>query len=221
MRGLIRRARRPCAVVLAPPTHFAIAMKKLSLLALPLAILLSACATAPANLSQASVGAYRDSIDLQGRLSVNYHKDGKPETLSGQFTWAQTPAAVDVTLGSSFGTLARIRVTADSATLTQTDRAPRVARDIDSLTAQSLGWSLPVSGLREWLQGYATDADGKRFAASPAGNSVITRDGWKLTFVSWQDPAAAKPLPKRIDAERAATVNSEALAIRIVIDAQG
>jgi outer membrane lipoprotein LolB len=196
-------------------------MKTSSLLALALAALLSACATAPATQSQATVAAYRDTIDLTGRLSVNYTKDGKAETLAGVFGWIQTPAAVDVTLGSSFGTVAKIRVTPDAASLTQADKAPRVARDIDTLMAQALGWSLPVSGLREWLQGYATGADGKRFIASPANNTVTTRDGWTVTFVTWQDPTAAQPAPKRIDAQRAASQNIDELGIRIVIDAKG
>lgn len=187
-------------------------------IALSIALLLSACAgTGPR--SAATVASYRDTLDLSGRLSVNYDKDGKPETLSGKFTWAQTPAAIDVALASPLGqTLATIRVTPESATLTQTDRAPKVARDIDTLTAQTLGWSLPVSGLRDWLQGYATDADGKRMAASPARNEVTTPDGWKVTFVSWQDDAAPVPQPKRIDAQRAATLSTGELALRIVID---
>ena len=187
------------------------------------AIVLAACATtAPTSMSQAPVGAYRDVIDLAGRLSVNYEKDGKPETLSGKFNWSQKGERIDVALASPLGqTLAKISVTPDSATLTQTDQAPRVAKDINSLTAQALGWSLPVAGLRDWLQGYATAPGGKRFTASPASNSVTTADGWRLTFVSWQDEAAAQPVPKRIDAERVATATTEPLAIRIVIDAQG
>jgi outer membrane lipoprotein LolB len=96
-----------------------------------------------------------------------------------------------------------------------------VAGDIDSLTARTLGWSLPVSGLRDWLQGYALDASGKRFTASPAHNTVFTRDGWRLRFVSWQDESAAHPAPRRIDAERSATPTSDELAIRIVIDPAG
>jgi outer membrane lipoprotein LolB len=96
-----------------------------------------------------------------------------------------------------------------------------VARDIDALTAQALGWALPVSGMRDWLQGYATTADGKRFAASPANNSVVTSDGWTLTFVSWQDDKAALPMPKRIDAQRPASAASGPLALRIVLDQQG
>ncbi len=83
------------------------------------------------------------------------------------------------------------------------------------MSAQALGWPLPVSGLRDWLQGHAVGADGSRFRASPQHNSVTTRDGWRVNFVSWQDEAALLPQPKRIDAERGGQV-----AIRIVIDDQ-
>jgi outer membrane lipoprotein LolB len=187
------------------------------------AILLAACATtAPSSTSRAPVAAYRDVIDLTGSLSVNYEKDGKPETLTGGFDWSQKPGRIDVNLNSPLGqTVAKISVTPDAATLTQAGQPPRVAKDIDSLTADTLGWSLPVSGLRDWLQGYATAANGKRFSASPVSNTVTTADGWRLTFVSWQDESAAQPVPKRIDAERPATATSEPLAIRIVIRPQG
>ena len=185
-----------------------------------LAGLLSACTTT-GPLSSATVADYRDSIDLSGRISVNYDRDGTPETLSGKFSWAQSPGLVNVTLASPLGqTLATIDVTPTAATLTQSGRAPRVAADIDSLSAQALGWPLPVSGLRHWLQGYATAADGKRFAASPASNRVTTADGWTVTFVSWMDETAARPQPKRIDAERRATLTSGALTIRVVVDSQ-
>ena len=196
-----------------------------SVAAVTLTLLLTACAsTGP--LPDTSVASYRDTVELSGRLSVNYEHDGKPESLSGKFSWAQTPAAIDVALASPLGqTLATIKVTPDSATLTQTDRAPKVARDIDTLTAQTLGWSLPVSGLRDWLQGYATSADGQRFVASPGNNSVLTADGWRLRFVSWQNSGqnSASPTltPKRIDAERNTGSFADELAIRIVIDPQG
>ncbi len=183
-----------------------------------LAILLTACAST-GSLSTATVADYRDSIELSGRISVNYEKNGQPESLSGKFSWAQTPRAVNVALASPLGqTLATISVTPGSATLTQTDKAPRTAADIDTLTAQTLGWQLPVSGLRDWLQGYASAAGGQHFVASPANNTVTTADGWRLVFVSWQDDKAARPQPKRIDATRPATLDNGELAIRIVID---
>jgi len=179
------------------------------------AAVLAGCATTSAPLSQAPVAAYRDTVNLAGRLSVNYQRDGKPESITGKFNWQQTPGRVDVSLASPLGqTIASISVTPESATLTQADRPPRVAKDLETLTAESLGWSLPVSGLRDWLQGYATGADGKRFTASPANSNVTTQDGWRLRFVSWQD-GAGTPQPKRIDADRN---DGQDLQIRIVID---
>ncbi len=176
------------------------------------AAVLTGCATTSGPLSQAPVAAYRDTVNLAGTMSVNYQKDGKPESITGKFNWQQTPGRVDVSLASPLGqTLATISVTPESATLTQADRAPRVAKDLETLTHDALGWSLPVSGLRDWLQGYATGADGKRFTASPANNTVVTNDGWRLRFVTWQDDTATNPQPKRIDADRAE------LAIRFAI----
>ncbi|MGZ3181141.1 MAG: lipoprotein insertase outer membrane protein LolB [Telluria sp.] len=182
--------------------------------------LLAGCATTTAP-TAASVGAYRDTIQLTGRLSVQYEKNGQPESLSGKFDWAQQGDRVDVNLVSPLGqTVAKISVTPAEATLTEAGKAPRSAPDIDTLTAQTLGWPLPVSGLRDWLQGYAVDATGQRFAASPAHDTVTTKDGWKLRYVSWQEAAAAHPQPKRIDAERPAGLNTSGLTIRIVLDPQ-
>ena len=182
--------------------------------------LLSACATTgTGSAPQTAVGAYRDAIDLTGRLLVNFERDGKPDTLSVKFAWAQTARETGVSLISPTGqTVAKISVTPDAATLTQGGQPPRMARDIDTLAAQTLGFALPVSGLRDWLQGYATAADGSRYAASPANNTVTTRDGWKLTFVSWQDTPGGLPAPRRIDAQRDATGNAGQLALRIVLD---
>lgn len=176
---------------------------------------LAGCATSPANLSHNTVGAYRDTMTLAGNLSVTYQKDGQPQQPLGvKFNWEQTPGGVNVSLASPLGqTLAVINVTPDSATLTEANRPPRSAKDLETLTRDTLGWSLPVSGLRDWLQGYATGGDGKRFIASPANSNVTTQDGWRVHFVSWQDDAAAVPQVKRIDAERNANGND--LAIRI------
>jgi outer membrane lipoprotein LolB len=190
--------------------------RRLAILAI--AALLGGCATT-ANLSQAPVGAYRDSIDLSGRLFVNYQREGQPQALNGMFQWSQRPGRIDVSLSSQLGqTVATISVTPQEATLTQAGREPVVASDIDSLTKRTLGWSLPVSGLRDWMQGYAVDAQGKRFAASPANNTVFTQDGWRLRFVSWQDESAPHPIPRVIQAERSATATSDELQIRIALD---
>ncbi|MES2739485.1 MAG: outer membrane lipoprotein LolB [Pseudomonadota bacterium] len=192
------------------------------LLCAALCAMLAACATTAPTASPAgrTVAPYSDSVQLSGRLSVNYQKDGKSESLSGKFTWRQSAERTDVSLASPLGqTIATISVTPGEASLTRSGQPPRVAPDIDTLSAQSLGWSLPVSGLRDWLQGYARQADGARFVATPEHDSVTTADGWRLRFVSWQEGAPATPRPKRIDAERNGQEQADQIALRIVLDA--
>src|SRR5476649_637696 len=181
-------------------------------MSLATALLLAGCASAPTGpRSTAAVAPYRETIKLDGRLNVNYRKDDKPESITVNFDWCQQGARTDVTLmAPPLGQIvATVSVTPELATLTQGGKPPRSAPDIDTLSAQILGW----------LQGYATGADGQRFAATPANDSVVTRDGWHLHYVSWQDEAAAVPQPKRIDASRSGGGQVDDMAIRIVIDA--
>ena len=197
---------------------------------IPLTVLclaLSACTTLPFTSGQPSssqtVAPYRDQVDLSGRLNVVYQKNDKPESATVNFTWQQTAQRTDVTLFSPVGsTLATIAVTPQEAVLTQSGKPPRSAPDVDTLSARLLGWSLPVSGLRDWLQGHAMGEDGKRFVASPQNDHVTTRDGWRLRYVSWQDGSdttpGAVPQPRRIDAERNASAQADAVSLRIVLD---
>ncbi|HEV7617105.1 MAG TPA: lipoprotein insertase outer membrane protein LolB [Burkholderiaceae bacterium] len=196
------------------------------LLAMPL--LLAGCATVnppagsdagtPAGERQAA-RSYHDAIYLGGRMSMRYQQNGNDQAVHGSFTWAQSPGRTVVTLLSPLGqTIAAIDITPNLSTLTRAGQAPRTATDVDALAAGALGWPLPVSGLRDWLQGFATDADGKRFVAAPYGGTtdVTTRDGWRIHYSSWQDDAAQNR-PKRIDLSRN-TVQAGDVAIRLVID---
>jgi outer membrane lipoprotein LolB len=182
--------------------------------------LLAGCATTSAPRSTAAVAPYRDSIELAGRIAINYSKDGKKESLNGKFTWRQSKDSTDVNLISPTGqTVAVISVTPGSATLKQSGKEPLSAPDLDSLTTRTLGWTLPVSGLRDWLQGHAIASDGSRYTATPSNDTVVTRDGWKLDYVSWQDDGAPVPQPKRIDVTRIALGQQvDDMALRIVID---
>jgi outer membrane lipoprotein LolB len=63
-----------------------------------MAAALAGCATTPsAPRSSAAVAPYRDSVDLAGRIAINYSRDGKKESLNGKFTWQQSKANTDVT----------------------------------------------------------------------------------------------------------------------------
>ncbi len=196
---------------------------------LALSLLLAGCATtgtttAPASTAGATadkpVAPYRDSVSVSGRLTANYQKDGQQESVTVKFNWLQAPERTDIELANPFGqTVAVIAVTPAEASLTLPGKAPRTAPTVDALGEQALGWALPVSGLRQWLQGYATRQDGSRFVASPRFDTVETQDGWRLRYVEWQVDPVAAPVPRRIDATRINGSGAvEALAIRIVID---
>src|SRR4051794_7378074 len=92
------------------------------------AALLAACASTPVTPSQPrpaqAVEGYRDTFEATGRLTVNYLKDGNPESLSGKFNWSQVPGRVDVSLSSPMSTIATISITPESATLVQADQVP-------------------------------------------------------------------------------------------------
>jgi outer membrane lipoprotein LolB len=164
---------------------------------------------------------YRNSIALEGRLTLRYQQNNENRSVNGSFVWTQTPKHTTLRLLSPLGqTIAVIEIAPGLATLTQSGQAPRSAGDVDQLTEQALGWPLPIAGLRDWLQGFASDAAGKPFVAQEQTqddrNTVTTRDGWRIQYVNWQTTAAGS-MPKRIDLERF-TEQAGDVAIRIVID---
>lgn len=166
--------------------------------------------------------AFHETIDFTGRLSVRYHSAQKEEAVHGSFIWAQTPARATVTLLSPLGqTVAVIDATPQRATLTQGSHAPRIAANVDALTADALGWPLPIAGLRSWLQGFAVDHAGHRFVATPAAANVVTAEGWRISYANWQNDSSTSTFtpmrPKRIDLSRF-TEQAGDVSIRIVID---
>ena len=181
--------------------------------------ILCGCAITPSvPPSTAIVAPYADSVALSGRLNVRYLKDGKQESTTVKFDWKQDAQSTDVALFDPFGSkVATISVTPQLATLNLGgNKPPMTAPSVDALSARALGWALPVAGLRGWLQGHATAADGKPWSASPANSEVTTREGWRLQYTDWQ-PGSSPPRPKLIDAEHPGGGDVQQMALRIVI----
>jgi len=191
-----------------------------ALLALPL--LLAGCAAlqpppVPPSVAQAERN-YHPTLTAGGRLSIRYQGLNGPEVMAGRFEWHQTPAATRIALLSPLGqTIARIVVAPGGATLQQAGQPPRAAKDADALTAQTLGWPLPVAGLHDWLQGFGTDMQGRRFVATPASDSFTTDDGWHVQYPAWQDDGSGSARPRRVDLSRRTDQAGE-VTIRIVLD---
>ncbi|MBB5201407.1 outer membrane lipoprotein LolB [Glaciimonas immobilis] len=219
---------------LAPLTNLR-SMTGISLIAVALATTGCATLTSPsAPLTTAANGdhgsqtarQYHPAIDFNGRLSLRYQQDGKEQALHGSFTWSQASQRTLVTLLSPLGqTLATIDITPQQSTLHQAGQPPRSAADVDLLTAQALGWPLPIAGLRDWLQGFGSDINGKRFNIQPSGEkeptNITTADHWAIQYTGWQPAEGltgdANSTPKRIDLTRS-TEQAGEVAIRIVVD---
>lgn len=187
-------------------------------LILACAFLVGACSTAPTARVHPSNTHYHDDISLTGRLSVSYQQQGKPQALQGKFNWDQTTSATHITLYTPLGqTIAQIVIEPDRAMLQQSGEALRIARDVSALTTDTLGWPLPVTGLKEWLQGFYTDAQGKKSVTYGDNQTHYHSDGWEIRYLQWQDDTSTVSFPKRIDLKHQSKHNGE-ITLKIVID---
>lgn len=188
------------------------------LLLLCLSICLSGCASAPRKpADNAPERRYHSDIQINGRILVRYQQNDKPQSLPGSFEWQQTSSDLTITLLSQLGqTIATIKQSATGASLQQAGQETRYASDIDSLLTDSLGWSLPVSGLRDWLQAFSRNPQGQRTALAAQDNTEIDTDGWHLRYATW-DSGGNMTHPKRIDLQRT-TLQAGELSLRIAID---
>lgn len=189
-------------------------LSRRSALALGLAALAGCAGMAPPTGGERS---YQETVTLGGRLSVRYPQDGRPQSVQGKFLWSQQRDATTIELYSPLGqTLARIAIAPGRATLEAARGGSRVAATADALTEQTLGWPLPVDGLRYWLQGFVRSGERTLVAAAPDGPDSFRSDGWRIRVASWQQAGRAA-LPKRIDLEREDLSGGE-IALRLVID---
>jgi outer membrane lipoprotein LolB len=185
------------------------------------AALLSACSTVQtpsSSVMQATEARhYQQDVQLSGRIHVLYQKNAKEQSLPGGFEWKQSKDLTHITLLSQFGqTLANIDQTPTGASLQQANEPLRTASDLDGLLNETLGWSLPVADLRNWLQGYQRQANGGLEPLPPTDNFTTEMNGWKIRYVSWQEDGGQMH-PKRLDLTRYTTQAGE-ISMRIVID---
>lgn len=185
------------------------------------ALLSSACSSLPQATTNSaerlhSVSrSYQESIHLSGKISVRYEHNNKPQNLPGSFEWEQTGNSLQITLFSPVGqTIAKITQNERGALLEQEGKMPQQADNLDQLLADALRWPLPVSGMRDWLQGFIRQPDGSRTALT-ASDQTISSDGWNIRYASWHESTNS---PKRIDLNRYTTSAGE-VTLNIFIEA--
>ena len=146
-------------------------------------------------------GAFERTVrgeTVEGRLSVRYTdaQTGKDDGSSGRFVWTTDADTLELSLLDPLGqTVALVRSNATTSSITFRD-GRRVDGDTpEALTERTLGWTLPLRGLRFWLVG---KADPSR-PSSTLPDGRLRQDDWAIRFQPAADDAASAGLPKRID----------------------
>jgi len=186
--------------------------------ALPLAcaLLAAACNTLPA-----PVGAERS---YRGRFALSVTRAASPgaqaqhNAWSGRFALAVGPQNLALDLVSPLGaTIARFETDAREARLlVPADGGVRVEHgpDAEVLSEQVLGWSLPIVGMTDWVEG--RPAPGRPSSPLPvdAGRERFEQDGWDVTV---QRPEGERR-GLLLQMDRAAGDATPAVALRVVLD---
>lgn len=151
---------------------------------------------------------------IEGRMSVHYTDlaSGKGDASSGKFVWTTDGDMLELSLLDPLGqTVALIRSDPRRSSIVFRDGRKVDGATPEALTEETLGWTLPLSGLRDWL-------DGRPGPTSPVtrlDDGRIRQDGWTIRFVR-EDGAPPDALPKRIDL--AYPGPPAAIELRLVVD---
>lgn len=123
---------------------------------------------------------------LEGRFSL---RQGE-QSYAGRLTWQHAGAENVVLLASPFGQgLAEIVTDARGARLTASDGKVYAAADSSALTAQVLGYPLPIDRLVDWLRARETGA-ADAVERDALGRPVRLREnGWDIAY-DYPEPGA-------------------------------
>ena len=166
------------------------------LLAFSLVTCLASCATIPQQVTMSTESTIRHQnhlqknaeikqFSLQGRIGVQTNSKG----FSGGINWHHASDSDNIALFSPLGSqVANISTSSDKITLTDANGKQRSASNAETLTYDTLGWSLPLAGLADWSLG--------RPSNSPIQNSIwdeqgrlttLSQDGWKIEFSNYTE----------------------------------
>lgn len=156
--------------------------------AVGLSILVSGCASLP----QGALDRTATGHTIEGRISVRYKSlaTDKEDALSGRFVWTASGDDLELSLLDPLGqTVALVRSSPARSSITFRDGRRVDGATPESVTQQTLGWTVPLHGLRYWLEG-ASDPDSD---ASTTLDGRLRQGNWSIRFSGGDSP------PKRID----------------------
>ncbi|PLZ03413.1 lipoprotein localization factor LolB [Burkholderia sp. WAC0059] len=181
---------------------------------------LAGCATPPhesATSNAAPALTAQTSRAYQGRFAVQYvDQYGRQQNAYGNFDWKEAGSTITLQLRDPFGqTLAIVTSSPAEAMLELPNRQPLVADNVSTLMQNALGFTLPVEGLRYWLQPSVAPTSPAETSADPQQTShlsQIRQDGWTIDYLAYANAPATGV--KRLNLTR----TDPPLEIKLVLD---
>lgn len=164
----------------------------------------------------ARIAGEGEAFERTGRFAVNVTEPGRAaEAVQGGFAWRDTGRQLRLDLVNPLGTtLARVVVEPAGAVLEHADGTTEHAPDADALLAKVLGAALPVSNLRDWLQGRAGAGEATGMERDEQGRPLsFAQGGWQLRLSRYD---AFGPGLLRLDRRDGA----RRISVRLAVDTQ-
>lgn len=144
-------------------------------------------------------------FELKARAAIRYGEEAATVTVQ----WRHQAASDDMLITNPIGQgVARILRSEGGATLETGDARRFRAADAESLTAEVLGWRLPLSGLPDWLRARPAPGLESKPTLDADGRLVrLVQDGWQIEYQEYRDQRPVRMRLVRPDLE-----------IRLVVD---
>ena len=135
------------------------------------------------------------SFQIQGRIGVQTN----PRGFSGSMRWQHEASRDQIQLFSPLGSqVAQIQTTDSGVELITDDGKHYEAADAAALTQQTLGWSLPMRGLPDWVLGRPSAGIIAKQAWDAQGRLILLQqDGWNIEYTEYIETEGVQ-LPSRI-----------------------
>ena len=171
-------------------------------------IWLAGCAVAPTPVVMEPVVepvARAASWALTGRLGIQTDT----QSLSGNLDWRHLPDSDVLVLATPLGQgVARIERRLNEVVLDRPNQPLLRAPDAETLTRDTLGYTLPLAGLGWWVQAQPDPARPAEIMRDTAGRiERLKQDGWTVDYLQYIENR-----PRKLSLVR------DALELRLVID---
>ncbi len=150
-------------------------------------------------------------FSLKGRIAVNTKGKG----YSGGLTWVHNPESDKLEMFSPLGSkVSEITKNSVEVVLISSDGKHFNAIDAETLTQNTLGWRLPLSGLVDWIVGHPATAGGPAtdITLDEFGRIMtLKQDGWDIEYAQYNDNNSYF-LPSKI------TLRSPKVNLKLVVE---